>query len=294
MSVKTIGSIAHQQLTSDQTGSIMGVTSKGIFVKTAHRWVIFLSHEKDRGPLTVNVLGEILLLERLTSGGLVNISPGLIHLPDGNILISTAGAPIWQPRRNTSPPLPPDKCYQRLTALTNNIIARGELHGFGRMLPNIIARDSQNVATPIQKPLRQIFKIQAAIRRGELNTMPEMLFPLMGMGSGLTPSGDDFILGLLLSLNRGIDSTKPDDTLAHLNQLVTTAAYQKTTTISANLIECAAAGLADERLTLVIDNALFGYTQSLSKLTNGLLNWGNSSGADALVGMLTACTPQNA
>ena len=72
-----------------------------------------------------------------------------------------------------------------------------------------------------------------------------------------------------------------------LNQRVIEAAYQRTTTISANLIECAADGQADERLMKVVDGIVTG-TPSIDECVNCILDWGNSSGIDALAGMAVA------
>jgi hypothetical protein len=109
----------------------------------------------------------------------------------------------------------------------------------------------------------------------------------LGAGGGLTPSGDDFILGFLLSLNRWKHALFPDVDVKNLNRQIITAAYQKTTTLSANLIECAALGWADERLIRACDSmmsAIHPNTQFLAPL----LGWGNSSGVDVFVGFVTA------
>ena len=106
---------------------------------------------------------------------------------------------------------------------------------------------------------------------------------MLGRGSGLTPSGDDCVLGLLLMLNRW----QLDSDWHNLNQAVINTAYHKTTTISANLIECATAGQADERLLNVVDGIAVSST-SIDDCVECVLSWGNSSGIDALVGMVMA------
>ena len=59
---------------------------------------------------------------------------------------------------------------------------------------------------------------------------------------------------------------------------------ERTTTISANLIECAAKGEADERLINIVDGIMTGQP-SLEDCVDCVLAWGNSSGTDALIGM---------
>jgi len=110
------------------------------------------------------------------------------------------------------------------------------------------------------------------------------LHPLLGQGSGLTPSGDDIILGFLLALSRWGHILSPNLDLQALQQPLISQAYRRTTLLSANLIECAASGQADERLVLALDGIFTGQLDGVDCAAL-LLGWGNSSGCDALVGM---------
>lgn len=114
-----------------------------------------------------------------------------------------------------------------------------------------------------------------------------MLQKLIGFGSGLTPSGDDLIAGFLLARNRYRDLPPLPYDLDGFNQALVELAYQKTTLLSANLIECSTLGQADERLILALDGVLAG-TLDPASCAKLLLRWGNSSGADALLGMALA------
>ena len=110
-----------------------------------------------------------------------------------------------------------------------------------------------------------------------------------GLGSGLTPSGDDLILGMVLALNR-CRAWIPDEAgLTRVNEQVIRAARAKTTSLSANLIECATLGQADERLVAALDGILTG-NRPVEHCAQDLCSWGSTSGADALVGMALAIT----
>jgi hypothetical protein len=74
-----------------------------------------------------------------------------------------------------------------------------------------------------------------------------------------------------------------------LNQRVIDLAYQRTTTLSANLIACAAHGEADERLINAVDGIVTG-TPSHAACVECVLGWGHSSGLDALIGMALTTT----
>jgi hypothetical protein len=72
-----------------------------------------------------------------------------------------------------------------------------------------------------------------------------------------------------------------------LNSQIVASAYSKTSTLSANLIECAAHGQADERLIEALDWLMSGITPDHSSLEK-LLRWGKTSGVDVFVGFVFA------
>jgi hypothetical protein len=114
---------------------------------------------------------------------------------------------------------------------------------------------------------------------------------VLGSGRGLTPSGDDFIIGLLLSLNRWGKAFNHGPELHYLNRIIVRAAKEKTTTMSANLIESAANGQSDERLVNVVD-AVFSGDPAIYDCIYPLMDWGASSGMDALAGIAMAANDQ--
>ena len=66
--------------------------------------------------------------------------------------------------------------------------------------------------------------------------------------------------------------------------LISEKLNQRSTLISANLVECAMVGEVDERLGTAFD-ALLHPEISPKAAINGILNWGSSSGVDATAGM---------
>jgi hypothetical protein len=111
--------------------------------------------------------------------------------------------------------------------------------------------------------------------------------PVLGYGRGLTPSGDDLLLGLLLALARWGDILAPALDIETINRLATSQACQRTTRLSASLIACAAQGQADERLVAALDGLMCGGTPA-ETLISAIAKWGSYSGLDALAGMLLA------
>jgi hypothetical protein len=114
--------------------------------------------------------------------------------------------------------------------------------------------------------------------------MADQMASLLGLGDGLTPAGDDLILGLLLILNRWGGVLAPGFDVRPLNRAAIDQARQKTTALSQSLIACAALGQADERLLLALDGIMTDQTDPPACAAQ-LAGWGSSSGAAALAGM---------
>ncbi len=125
------------------------------------------------------------------------------------------------------------------------------------------------------------------LKTGDLDGILAALTPLLGLGAGLTPAGDDMLLGLLLAYHRWGSALRPSFDVAKLSDLLNRAASQKTTLLSANLIACASQGQADERLISALDGMLTG-DPAPEQCARSLSGWGSSSGCDALVGMALA------
>ena len=279
-----VGSVAQQafagsQAPSQQMASLMGTTSRGIFLKTEAKWVIFLSFEQFRGPLTVNLKGDVTSLSGLTLGGRVQLSPERITVSEAKIEISLVASSVWSAPALPKQTQPSEERLRRINSLARSAhISKGD-SGLSGLIPIMLKETSS------QPQAKQLAALQSQFQNGDMPVFSQGLSKLLGLGGGLTPSWDDFTLGLLLTLNRWKHIICPSFDLAELNTTLTQVAYERTTTISANLIECATLGQADERLIAALDYMMTGIGDE-AEMLKGLLGWGNSSGVDALLGML--------
>lgn len=276
-------------LSSEKNATIFSITSRGIFLLSNNRRMIFLSFENYRGPLTATLSGGNQFFQNLSQKGTVSISQQGIQIPDFGISISTSKAEVWNPPLPTDKPIHQKERVSLIRQLALDVYQRKSEVGMGKMLPALVGVNQGNVTLDDQFEgiWNKISEIRDQHSDRDWIRLTETLISLLGMGSGLTPSGDDLIIGLLLSLNRWESVLQPGNDISILNKNVVEAAYRDTTTLSANLIECAALGLADERLIQANDYLAVGNFQ-LPEISSGLLNWGNSSGIDALAGMIAA------
>ena len=116
--------------------------------------------------------------------------------------------------------------------------------------------------------------------RGASDSMP--ITGLLGSGGGLTPSGDDCIVGVLVALH----ALGRHSVAASVASLVARHAPHRTTRLSAAHLEAACAGEAVEPVHRVIEAIVTGSSPDPS--LDALEGYGHASGFDALAGVLLA------
>ena len=106
---------------------------------------------------------------------------------------------------------------------------------------------------------------------------------LIGLGIGLTPAGDDFLVGLMLGLQAILG-----DPAVQFCQLMVGEIHGKTTSLSAAWLHAAACGEAGE----VWHDFLYALTRSdhadIESRIKIIMSIGHTSGSDALAGFLQA------
>jgi len=292
---KSIGSTAFEVLSRDQTASVMGSTSRGIYIKSSSRWLIFISLEGYRSPLTITLKGALPLTNPIPAGTTVHFASGQLLFPDAGISIATDVSNVWKPAPRQKSPADSVDRQKRLNYITEEVLLRKPGAGFSSLLPGVLKLSAEmKPVSPALIPIYEnILLLQQHIQERRLPLVGEILCNFLGFGEGLSPSGDDYVIGVLLSMNRWKDVLLPNEDLGSLNQQVMETAYQCTTTLSANLIECAVLGQSDERLIKAIDYLMCGGGQKDEIVTN-LLYWGSSSGIDVFAGIATALSAREA
>ncbi len=285
----SIGKVAFESLQADQEGSVIGISSRGIFLQTTNKWLKFLSYEPYRGPLTINLpLGEGSTLP-INRGMSVLCSSKKIVFPEADVLVSIQNSEVWQPQPPPAPPLARAELQARLISLAKRILEDENAPGLAPLLPRLLnISDQPDALHHDQLPIyANILDLHQEMKSAPGLPASASAMRVLGSGAGLTPSGDDFVMGLLLAFNRWKDDTFDRPDLERFNRQIVRAAYQSTTSLSANLIECAALGLGDERLIETLDWLVGGSDQEPAG-SDHLLSWGSSSGMDVFVGYVVA------
>jgi hypothetical protein len=105
---------------------------------------------------------------------------------------------------------------------------------------------------------------------------------LVGLGGGLTPAGDDFLMGAMVALR----VTQPGESAERLSESIYQASIGRTTLLSQAWLEAARSGEAGEKWHALVDAAAAQEEIKVTAAVTQILNTGETSGADALTGFV--------
>lgn len=279
LSATQIGICAHESLEKNRSGEVVGITSKGIFLKLADQSIVFLSKENFGNPLTINIQ-PISQTPSLTVGEPFRIADGVILFEHSLTRIDTRSAAIWSSKKPTNPiivsPNPND-------AMAFLISLRTRLAQPVLMLDEVLA--VSGLSSDYHSSDTEVHSMLQSLKNHALSSPAECLAAIQffaGRGRGLTPSGDDLLLGWIYTLGRW--KGNPTFDLSQIQHTLRRALENRTTAISQNLIEAAMQGEIDQRLWHAFEMIIGAQPLDHSKIQN-VLEWGSSSGIEVCAGM---------
>ncbi len=282
-----IGLVAFKELHRKQHATILGITSKGIFLLTENQRVLFITAEPFASSLTINLKKIPQALKDLAAGEPVTIGNGRIFFTSLGSTIDISRSQVWKPPRRKTARRILNEVKERAILIAEHLSCNKVSSEMASLLLPILSIDERTTLTSHQQTqLEHIRAFRNAFHFGDLNAAMNAIIPFIGAGRGLTPSGDDFVCGLLLALNRWKSVLQTRIDLYKFNRQIIDHTCKNTTTLSANLIEMAAYGQADERLIAMADYLMTGKGEP-TELVPKILSYGSSSGVDALVGMVS-------
>jgi hypothetical protein len=292
---QSIGSFAVREISQTVTGRIAAVFDRSVYVDLGNQWICVGDATVGNGPVN-------LLLEPTPHpgvfGGLVvdqtvRVCAGAVHLGERPLSIDTT-AKVW------SPPLVSDWTHDTLTRGLDalNVISRGRApkQGLGVFLcsPGSELSDTREtrVCAPVVSELESWIRDRLVDMRC-VEGVPESVQQLIGLGPGLTPSGDDFLGGVLIALSL----VQRRDIAALLYADLCPRLLARTGPISRTHLAAASAGQGLETLHLAINSVIEGNVEMIPDRLRHVDRIGCSSGWDALAGayvVLRACLVQPA
>jgi hypothetical protein len=262
-------------------------------VRSVHRAAIYVDLDGPDGLLVVAIddVGGVpggILVGGVTDLRETAIEPAMAFRPDAvGWSLPSAGIAIDSSRAvGWSPTLPAAAAFSLTPAVAWSADAvrrlaadRAPEGGLAPMLS-----DGDEPADPWLARARVLIGTQlTALTAGDVASAVGATVGLIGLGVGLTPSGDDYLVGLLAGLEA---SGNPARNV--LAAAIATHAPGRTTTIGASMLVHATRGAFAERLHDVLVAIASGRQDALSTLIGRAVAYGATSGTDTLVGMLAA------
>lgn len=261
------------------TGRVLSVFRRSCIIQCGRDGLLALvAPELGNGPLNV-------VLDRSFSAWL-DLQPGMPvqlqvgRLQFGGLEVSLEGAETWEPC--------PD--WERLRTCSETLLGRLEQllvlacnQTPGDTLLALFQDPSQvepSSACVMLARARRAAEAMWAGWSGDEAQLSAGTAQLAGLGSGLTPAGDDFALGAMLC------AWLAHPTPGRYCETVLEASVPRTTMLSKAFLRTAAAGECNAPWHRLLEALEGGSAEQLDVATREVLSYGHSSGADALAGFL--------
>ena len=209
-----------------------------------------VTQQIGNGPFNLVIEDDIFFSEHLHVQSSISIRGTQLQL--GDLTIDTADAHLWSPLPN----------WETLHAQRDDILTR--LRSFP--IPDFQFPNS----------------LPSSLSSADLASSIAAARQLAGLGIGLTPAGDDFILGAILATW----IVHPFDVAKVFAEEIANTAAPLTTSLSAAWLKSAGKGEAGILWHEFFDALIAGDAVGIQSQIDKLLSLGETSGADALSGFL--------
>jgi len=290
----SIGPATSEALRGGVSGEVHSIFERAFNILIGGELVGVARSGVSRSP--INLVTDIPTSESMPSLGVrkgmqVQKVGGLLLI--GDVLeISLEGAELWQPKTRAERCLGPELIKRNLELAKRLAANKSGREGLGQLLPNVeeivsgIVPHVSYSNQVIEVALPHLVNLVKSVRAGDVRGVEESAQKLVGLGPGLSPSADDALSGFTASLwwvshslNRGINSVKG------INETIVSCSGT-TTLLSQQLLRHAAKGETNERVGGLLEAILAGTTSDVEKGVEEVLQIGETSGIDIMVGLL--------
>lgn len=276
--VVEVGVLAREALRYANAGSVVAVFDRSFYAVLRHRWICVGTQDLGSGPL--HVLCERRPLCWPKVGDAVAVTGAFLHIAD-RPFAKFDDAEIWLPKtvqpwtlQSLGAGLDEVDRVWRVDAQDQSLAAAGLSEA--AQPPSLIMR----AATPGLDALNRVVGDLLA-ERAPSATDAATIGELVGLGPGLTPSGDDLLSGALIAL-ASLDLLEVRDVLWR----VCADHLARTNDISRAHLRSAAQGYGAAALHVAIGAVMIGAGDRIETAIGAVSSIGHSSGRDAFAGAL--------
>jgi len=225
--------------------------------------------------------GEPALFRIVSESSGVQVQGGQLRI--GSLQIDFSTARLWSP----APDWPAIRLLFAEAGQLDVLAAMAFGHGPAGSLLELFGPKNQPSSLPDALRSRAqpgAMALVAGMRSGSVEQAVVGAGRLAGLGGGLTPAGDDFVLGVLLASWAGLYGAGAEGLCGKIAE----AAAPRTTSLSAAYLRAAARGECSEYWHQLFAALLVPDAAALRLALSALLAVGHTSGADALAGFLAS------
>jgi hypothetical protein len=269
--------IARQVFGAIHAGVVVGVYGRAANLRFGDRLVTVAAETLGGLPSGLSVRGFSGTGLGLRAGQRVDMGGGWLRVDDVGFALSADRAEIWSPRIAVVG-VPGDRTARRSAVQT----AAARLSGGGLLplLSGVVASDPGTSASTLRVARPMVGRLGRAVAGGELGAAVDAGAGLIGLGQGLTPSGDDLLIGLTATL-----AALGDEAALPLARAWASVAPWRTGLVASELHRQAAAGAYSERLHDLTRAVLRGPTAGIPDALDRAAAWGATSGRDTILGV---------
>jgi hypothetical protein len=208
------------------------------------------------GPFNLVVEEDVFVSRNLSLESQISIFPNQLILAD--LTINTVAAKLWNPRPDR------ERLHARKDEISNQLMSLS--------LPN----------SQLSIPNFLVSNLSSALANADISTAKTVASQLAGLGQGLTPSGDDFIMGAIYATW----IIHPPDIAKDLAREIADTAAPLTTSLSAAWLRSAGRGEAGILWHDFFDTLLSADSGSTQYTIDKILTVGETSGFDSMSGFI--------
>ncbi len=271
------------------SGEVIAVHTRSVYL-TGDDGEIYAVVEEPlgNGPLNLVIRASGAQAFAGLSVGAAAASSGARLLLGDSLDVGLERAALWDPKAYLALGADPDGLRRALADLCRLAAAQAPDESLARLLPHLHEEDLPAPLKAVGHFPRShalISGLVESLARRNRRSLKVVTSSLAGLGPGLTPSGDDFLAGVLLALAL-VREQRADAELTEIAGLLVETAAPRTHEISAAYLRAAHNGEASERWHPLLAAISAGDTQKLHDAAAGVLEFGETSGADMLAGFI--------
>ncbi|HXX37691.1 MAG TPA: DUF2877 domain-containing protein [bacterium] len=257
---------------ADEDGSIYAVVQQSI----------------GNGPFSLVIPAVPGQTFRELSAGTPAIGNGTLLAIGETLRIGLSAGTLWDPKAYPGLAVDELTLARCLVAAYQTVVSTSPDASLVRLLPHLQDEDlpaTMQDITHFPRSHALIAGLVDALAQRNRRSLKVVTASLAGLGPGLTPSGDDFLAGMLVALALAHEQ-RPDPVLAEIAGLLLETAAPRTHGISAAYLRAAYTGEVSERWQPLIGALAAGDDDGVAAAALAVIKTGETSGADMLAGFL--------